>query len=278
MANIKKHGGKKSPTETYEKVEEKASEKTLLSDKAKGTSVFAQIAARFDRNDLTDWSVTGSNGEKMYSMKRIIVFMLLHLALYTVTNRLSAVRNCTEVLCSLDEKLPMMPVFVIPYLSWHALLVFMGIYLFVKDMDAFRRFAKYLICTSLMTIPVFIVWPTCMPLRPDGVVVTGPLSWLVSVIYWIDRNTNVCPSLHVIWGLGLLFAAWNDRRFCAKGWRLAWSIQVFLICCSTFMIKQHSIIDVIAAVPFCVAGWLMSYRDKWKDAGCVKGECNDRCL
>ena len=33
-----------------------------------------------------------------------------------------------------------------------------------------------------------------------------------------------------------------------------------LICISTFMIKQHSVLDMIGALPFALIGWAMTYR------------------
>lgn len=77
--------------------------------------------------------------------------------------------------------------------------------------------------------------------------------------YQFDTNTNVCPSLHVIGSMMVVFAAWNTRRFRTALWVIAFTVVGVLISISTVFLKQHSILDVFAAIPICVITYLLCY-------------------
>ena len=220
------------------------------------------LLSGLDKDDLTSWNIQGPNGEKLISVKQILVFIPCYLAAYVLTSRGIPKDRFYPVYCKIDEMLPLCEPFVIPYITWILLIPTLLVYFFKTDLYALRRMAKYFIYTILIVMPIFIIFPSCMPLRPSSIEVHGVLSWLLSVIYTVDVNTNVCPSVHVIWGFGMFFALWNDRRFSSVGWKIALIVLIVLICMSTFMIKQHSVIDVAAAVPFVLIGWFLSYRKK----------------
>ena len=221
-----------------------------------------ELLSRLDKDDFTAWYIKTSDGEKLISVKQILIFIPCYLAAYVVTSRGIPIDKCYPVYCHIDEMLPVCNLFVIPYITWHAMIPFLAIYFFKTDLNAFRRMAKYFMYTIFMVMPVFILFPSCMPLRPSYVEVKGALSWILSVIYTLDVNTNVCPSVHVLWGIGMLFAVWDDKRFSNVKWRVFWTVITVLICASTFMIKQHSVIDVAAALPFVFAGWFICYRKR----------------
>ena len=84
----------------------------------------------------------------------------------------------------------------------------------------------------------------------------------VRFLYRIDTNTNVCPSLHVAYSIGIASVWWKERQFSLL---LRWCIILFgvLVCLSTVFIKQHSVLDGIAAIPLCLfAEWFVFYRKK----------------
>jgi membrane-associated phospholipid phosphatase len=63
----------------------------------------------------------------------------------------------------------------------------------------------------------------------------------------------------VIWAVGSMIALGRTKYFSSKAGRLLLFFITFMISVSTFMIKQHSVIDVIGAMPFCLLGWYFSY-------------------
>jgi membrane-associated phospholipid phosphatase len=145
--------------------------------------------------------------------------------------------------CFIDDHIPFVSVFVIPYLFWFAYMAIVFLYLGVKSK---QDFIKLLIFTSLgMSISylVFILHPSGQSLRPL-IEPKGIFSLLVKFIYWIDPPINVCPSIHVLNAIGVHIALVNCNY--VKGKIKIYSfISMSLICVSTMFIKQHSFIDVI---------------------------------
>lgn len=81
--------------------------------------------------------------------------------------------------------------------------------------------------------------------------------------YAFDTNTNVCPSIHVIGAVACLAAGWHSRRFGTPLWRAVFTVITVLICLSTVFLKQHSALDVFAALPLCAGAWWLVYRSRW---------------
>ena len=49
-----------------------------------------------------------------------------------------------------------------------------------------------------------------------------------------------------------MVSAWNSRHFHTPGWRIIFGAVTILISMSTVFLKQHSVLDVFAAVPVCI--------------------------
>lgn len=80
--------------------------------------------------------------------------------------------------------------------------------------------------------------------------------------YQFDTNTNVCPSIHVIGSVAVMICGWNCKFLNTPGWRIYFGISAFLISISTVFLKQHSVLDILAAVPVCAVAYLAAY---WRD-------------
>ena len=80
--------------------------------------------------------------------------------------------------------------------------------------------------------------------------------------YQFDTNTNVCPSIHVIGSVAVMLCGWNCKNLNAPGWRIFFGISAFLISISTVFLKQHSALDILAALPVCMIAYLAAY---WRD-------------
>ena len=88
-------------------------------------------------------------------------------------------------------------------------------------------------------------------------------------LYQFDTNTNVCPSLHVIGSVAVMVSAWNSKHFHTPGWRIVFGVTAVLISVSTVFLKQHSVLDVFAAVPICIFAYYFAYgkgkgEGRWK--------------
>jgi membrane-associated phospholipid phosphatase len=83
----------------------------------------------------------------------------------------------------------------------------------------------------------------------------------------MDTNTNVCPSEHVICALAVMVTAWHCQALRKPAWILFFTVTTIIICLSTVFLKQHSILDALAALPVCFIAYLFSF---WNNNGKTK--------
>lgn len=162
--------------------------------------------------------------------------------------------------CALDDYIPFCEWFIIPYLFWFIFLIGMHLYTLLYDVRAFRNMMKFIILTYSAALLIFILFPTCQHLRPVEFARDNVLTRLMGAFYAFDTNTNVCPSLHVVGSLAVLFAARDTVRFQSPGWKWTFTTTALLISISTVFLKQHSALDIAAAVLLCAFGYIMVYK------------------
>lgn len=161
--------------------------------------------------------------------------------------------------CWLDDMIPFQEVFLIPYIFWFVFLGGMVVYTLFFDVPAFKRMMKFVIITHSVALMIFYLFPNAQVLRPDTFPRNNVLTQFMAAFYQFDTSTNVCPSLHVIGSVASLFAGWDSRKFSSPGWRIAFAIATVLISISTVFLKQHSVLDLMIAIPVCACGYIMVY-------------------
>ena len=161
--------------------------------------------------------------------------------------------------CALDDAIPFSEWALIPYLLWFVYLIGALAYTFFQDVPAFRRMMRFVIVTYTAATVVYFIYPTQQLLRPEAFAHDNALTRAVAWFYTFDTNTNVCPSLHVIGSMAAFFAFWYAPIFSKRGWRIASTVAAFFISISTVFMKQHSILDVAAAIPLCAIGYYFAY-------------------
>ena len=159
----------------------------------------------------------------------------------------------------LDDLIPFCEWFVIPYMFWFVYLVGMYLYTLFYDVQSFRRLMLFTVITYSAAIVTYLLLPTCQNLRPTEFERDNLLTRFMAGFYEFDTNTNVCPSIHVMGSIAVCSAAWHTSAFSGKGWRIGFTVTAILICMSTVFLKQHSIIDVIAALPICAIAYGICY-------------------
>ena len=159
--------------------------------------------------------------------------------------------------CTLDDLIPFCEWFLIPYLFWFVYLAGMLVYEFFFDVPGFRRYMYFVILTYTFTAAVYLLWPTAQALRPSSFPRDNALTRLVIRFYGFDTNTNVCPSIHVLGSVAVSVAAWDSPRFKTPLMRAVFTFLTALISVSTLFIKQHSVLDIVLALPVCAAALLV---------------------
>lgn len=148
----------------------------------------------------------------------------------------------------LDEKIPIIPIFVFPYLSFHVLAAFVVPYISYKvaGIKAFLVNGISIIVGQVFLDLAYFLFQTEVP-RPQ-VSDSSTLNWiLVHVIWGNDRPLNGFPSNHVTWSVISIIALWRLRNKIKKTSYLlgAWFI---LIIPATVLLGQHFLIDIYGGV------------------------------
>lgn len=176
----------------------------------------------------------------------LLLFWPIYLTLFVLTEKY--VTPIYNVYCPLDDAVPFCEFFVIPYVLWYALLAFVSLYTLFFDIPSFKRFYIFLSITCVITFSLYIIFPNMQNLRPTEFARDNIFVDIMKNLYAIDTNTNVCPSIHVIFSLGMMFALWSSKHFSTAVWRITSVLITVSICLATVFLKQHSVIDLFAGV------------------------------
>lgn len=191
-----------------------------------------------------------------------LLFWPVYGLMFLTVERLWIRDSYTPVHCALDDAIPFCEVFLIPYLFWFVFLVGVILYTLLCDTEAFKRMMKFIIVSYSAAILIYILFPNCQELRPVTFERDNVFTRFIAGFYQFDTNTNVCPSIHVIGSVAAMLAAWDSRHFGTPGWKAAFGVTAFLISISTVFIKQHSVLDLFAAIPVCVLAYFIAYGKK----------------
>lgn len=194
-----------------------------------------------------------------------------YFVLYVLTENLIPVEKCYPIHCRLDDIIPFQEIFVIPYVFWYLLIVASLLYFALYNTDNFKNLQKYIIITQVVAMTVYILFPNRQDLRPVEFPRENILTDLVAFIYSKDTNTGVCPSLHVAYTLGIV-SAWMREKSASEWVKWFVVLAAVLICLSVAFVKQHSVVDILAALPVCLlAEWIVFGRPTRtrKNCGCA---------
>ena len=191
-----------------------------------------------------------------------LLFWPAYIASFIVLEMMNDGKHFHLVHCFLDDMIPFNEWFVIPYLTWHPLIAVVMLYTLIYETENFRKLSKYFILTFVVTMVIYIIYPTCLELRPETIPQTFILSDIVRFVYTVDTPENVCPSLHILGMFGMFFWSWDARGKASLFWKIVMVIATVAIVLSTLFMKQHSVVDVIVALPIAFIGWLLCFRGK----------------
>lgn len=185
-----------------------------------------------------------------------------YLVMYFLTENLIPIEKCHPVHCYLDDVVPFCEWFVIPYVSWYFLIVFSLGYFLLYHVEHFKKLQTYIILTQVIAMVVYIIYPNRQDLRPEAFPRENICTAILGIIYSADTNTGVCPSLHVAYSLGIA-STWLREKSVALPWRILIALWCGVICISVSFVKQHSVVDIIAACMMCVfVEWFVFFRKK----------------
>ena len=186
--------------------------------------------------------------EPRFAHIKLLAGWIVYLLLFYLTENFIPFERCHVVHCALDDLIPFNEFFLIIYCYWYVLLLGSLLWFFLYDIRSFKRLQCYIMITQAVAMMAYILWPSIQPLRPAGFERDNVLTRLMAFIYAFDTPTGVCPSLHVAYSMGIA-SAWCHIKEKSLGLKVFMVVSAVLISISTAFVKQHSVVDIFAAIP-----------------------------
>lgn len=210
---------------------------------------------KLNKKILRDW----------YENYKSLVVMALYGIIYMVTFFYLEQRNTSYYVIrfGVDAYIPFCEIFIIPYLLWFAYVALAVIYFGIKDREEGNKLIAFLIIGMTVFLVVSAVFPNGHHLRPKNFERDNIFVDMVKRLYLVDTSTNVLPSIHVYNSLAVMIAVWRTTML--KNHRVIKAGLMLLgasIICSTVLLKQHSMLDVLVAFILGALVYTICYRDE----------------
>lgn len=149
----------------------------------------------------------------------------------------------------LDDHIPFIEYFIIPYLLWFAYVAIVFIYMFFQDRREFYQYCFFLFTGMTLFLIISTIYPNGHLLRPTEFERENFFTLAVQILYQADTATNIFPSIHVYNSIAAHMAVVHNERL-RNSWILRYSSLALMvsIILSTVFLKQHSALDLIAGV------------------------------
>ncbi len=202
--------------------------------------------------------------DPQFSHLKYLLGWVGYFILYFLTEMFIPVEKCYVVHSRLDDVIPFCEFFIVPYVGWYLLVIVSLLYFALYNPKSFVKFQTFIIITQIIAMTAYIFFPTMQDLRPTEFPRDNIFTDIVRLLYTVDTNTNVCPSLHVGYSIAIA-SAWLKEKQASVGAKAFVTVFAVLVCMSTAIIKQHSVIDTFVAVPMCLFAEIVVYKDYWKE-------------
>jgi membrane-associated phospholipid phosphatase len=139
-----------------------------------------------------------------------------------------------------ERELRLLPEFVLIYLTIYP--TFLLPFLFISQKDFFRLFSLAYISVMCICYLIYLFFPVSID-RPE-LSVNSFSTWVLAIVYGADRPWNCFPSLHVAMSLLAALTILEVHRI--RGMLIL--VLTLWIAYATVLIKQHYVLDVLAAI------------------------------
>ncbi len=165
-----------------------------------------------------------------------------------------------NIYSKIDNLIPFVPIFVIPYFSWFLFIIGTGLIFLIKSKQDLRKtFLSVNLC-MVIALLVYLIFPNYQSLRPETYASDIFSQW-VKLLQIKDSSSEVCPSLHVAVCISLYTGITHSICFRDRSiMKFLALILTILIILSTVFIKQHSIVDVAFGLLLGVVVHLFVYK------------------
>ena len=161
---------------------------------------------------------------------------------------------------AVDDYIPFVEIFIIPYFMWFGYVAIAIAYFFFKNVQDYYKLCIFLFVGMTIFIVISTVYPHGHYLRPRVFERDNIFISMVQGLYMVDTPTNLFPSIHVYNSIGVHLAVMHSERLKEKKWiRRGSFLLMSSIVASTMFLKQHSVFDVITACLLAVVMYSLVY-------------------
>ena len=174
------------------------------------------------------------------------IYMVIYMPTFFWVESIDHGANFHVIHTAFDDMIPVIEVFIIPYALWLPYLVAGMIAIAIRTRSISRKTSYMLMAGMTLFIIISLAYPNILELRADIPERENIFMDMINYLHSIDTPTDVLPSLHVYDAIVVaagIHLAFPEKRIVL----ISSDTLTLLIVLSTVFIKQHSIIDVIAA-------------------------------
>lgn len=145
-----------------------------------------------------------------------------------------------------DDKIPFFPWTVLPYCFWFPLIVFYPLVVFRTDPYSYCSYLMTMVMEIMISVVCYLIYPTSFqrPVPPNDF--WG--NFMKFIYHGSYRGLNCAPSLHC--SSCFLVICVSSTCVGMNLWIRIFTILIaVMIVLSTLTTKQHTLIDVLTAVP-----------------------------
>ena len=177
-------------------------------------------------------------------------------------------KKSLKELCSNYKALAVMAIYFVIYMMAFGYLEqrntsYYVIHFGIKDQEEGNKLITFLIAGMTVFLIISAVFPNGHHLRPKTFTRDNIFVDMVKKLYSIDTSTNVLPSIHVYNSIAVMITVWRTKLL--KEHKVIQAGLLLLgvsIICSTVLLKQHSMLDVMVAFILAALVYTVCYRDE----------------
>ena len=188
-----------------------------------------------------------------------LLIVPLSLFLFSLVEKHVATDTYNVMHVPFDNRIPFVPIFIVPYTLWYPALLIVALHHFFRDANAFRRFLWSFGLTYAISMLIYIIYPNGQNMRPNLRGADDIFTQTIAYLHTIDTNTNVFPSIHTIGAMLIIFAVLDSRLTRRARYIVPAVIFFLLTTAATVCLKQHSITDIFGGIGVGVVIYVIVY-------------------
>jgi membrane-associated phospholipid phosphatase len=163
--------------------------------------------------------------------------------IYTLLNTSS--RQVHSLNTHMDQHIPFIQAFIVPYMLWMPFLYLTLVYFCMKDRNMYYCTLLAYNVGVLVSYGFYMFFQTTVP-RPE-ISGEGLISQMTAFLYRADQPFNCFPSIHCMSSYLLFRALFTSSIKNKRNLTLIGS-SAFIIILSTLFVKQHVVLDAVGGV------------------------------